>query len=357
MWFVSSQQGEASYEDEKLGGLLTHFFSEAFTAAAADGIGVSIEGMWEYARARTVAYASRRGQRQTPSKLVRNLDARGPVYFAFPRRRTSTLRFDESMQGTFLVRYDESSLVERVEKRSGAALDVAAYEGDVTISRLGADARESAPVRQLHLGGGSVVRLRQPGRPLPGHAPGFVEASLRSKGDLGELALTERRSQSVLLLGGGYRYAHAGPNQLAAANGGAAAVGLVYGRLALGLELGFSTTSTTFPAWSFEEQELSPRLALGLGFDLGGPRLDAEVIGGPILTSVRYGDGASDHRIDKSVGAGLRLLVPIPSVALLSLRAGPALRWSRGIAQSDTADHLFFAPYLQADLLFPVSLD
>ncbi len=204
MWFVSSQAGEFSYEDKIFGGLFTHFLLEGFTQAPQDGIGVSLENLWEYARQRTSTFAAKNGRAQNPEKIVRRLKSRSPIYLSFPTERTAALIFDAAIEGTFLVQYEQAALVEHIVKPAGLRLEVRTHDGDVVLTRLGGSG-PAVPNQRLTLAKGSRVLVR-PGEVAKAPiAAGFTEVPIRSKGGLTELSFTERSNQTVLGIGAIYR--------------------------------------------------------------------------------------------------------------------------------------------------------
>lgn len=355
IWFVSSRAGEPSFEDEQLGGLFMHFFTEAFTAAPRDGVGATLEGMWEYAQRETAAWAMRHGRRQSPEKQVRNLKARGPVYFSFPRQRTAQLRFDRDVQGTFLLRYEQAGLVETIVKRAGEPLEVATYEGEALLSR----ADVAGASRQLSLAAGKVIHVQQIGAAPQVHALGFTDQPVRSKGALPSLELTEPVSRTAVEAGAGYRFALEPAGRLATSPHNLAVwVALERGSFFAALDVSGGLRSGQFEAWSYSLRQLDVRALAGWGFDLGGPRLDVAAIAGPRFSWVRYGSGATRAPLGAWTGGGLRLCWPVPSgkpsVTFSATAAGGAL-WSQGIAIGATRTSAAPAGVLELALGVPLT--
>ncbi|MGC4119972.1 MAG: caspase family protein [Myxococcales bacterium] len=354
MWFVSSRPGELSYEDEQLGGLFTHFFTESFTAAQPDGVGITLESMWEFARRRTAAHAARYGRRQTPERVIRNLKAGGPLYFSFPRTREATLRFHAELEGSFLLNYEQSALVEKVVKAKGTPLDVAVWAGQVSLSRLGPS--EAGVSRQLSLVPGQAILLAPEGLGPRPHAPGFADQAIRSKGELVGIAAVESVPRSELSLGLGYRFQAAEENLLVAGHGVGAGLSLVRGPLDLAVLLGLGRGARAFPSWSYEVLEANLFFAAGYGFDLGHVRLDLEAQAAPALQWGHWSSGARRTSFTAWVGGGARLLIPLP-VPLhpaLEVRGGLGVRWATGVAYADDALHAGLAGSVQAGVLVPL---
>jgi hypothetical protein len=357
MWFASSKANEVSYEDERMGGLFMHYFTEAFTAAPADGVGIPLEAMWEYARRRTSEVAAEHGRIQTPEKIVRSLTARGPLYFSFPRERTASLVFDADVEGTFLIQYAQAGLAERVIKRSGAPLRVLAFDGEVVLSQLQGDGARATPSGRFLLGRGDDVVVRSDRAGVPIHSAGFAESPIRAKGELPGLALTRSRARTELALGAGYRYT-AAPEGAPLAPSQWTAGGWMYrGRMSFGVQLLGGTSSHAFESWSYRLQQIGLLGSAGYGLELRGPRLDLEAEAGPSLLLLRYGSGAGRTAVGGWLGLGARLSVPIPRSnpwLLLHLRPMAGLTVSPGVAAGDGAAHFALAPALEVGLSVPL---
>jgi hypothetical protein len=354
MWFVSSRENEVSYEDERMGGLFMHFLSEAFTRADTDGVGVSLETMWEYARRRTAEVASRKGRVQTPEKIVRSLKARGPLYFSFPHGRASTLRFEAAVEGTFLVQYVNAELTERVEKRAGAPLDIAAFEGEVVLRRVAGGA--PGPFQRFTLGRGELVTVRDAGGREGGRQLGWSENRVRAKGELPGLELARAAAAPELVLGAGYRFGPVRDRALGAAHQLVVDGRVLRGRFSGGLTLGLGAARRSFPSWSYELQELGLQAALGYGLPLGRTRLDLEAAAGPTLALVRYGDGSRRTAWGAWAGGAARLTVPIPARrprVLAWARGALGVAWAPGIAAGDRALRAAAAPQASLGIAVP----
>ena len=357
MWFVSSRPGELSYEDEQLGGLFTHFFIEAFTAAPPDRVGVTLEGMWDYSVQRTAAYAARFGRSQTPEKIVRDLKARSPLYFSFAQDRSARLRFMPGVEGTFLILYEQAALAERVVKRAGEAMEVAVFPGALSLRRVDSRTSQEAS-RRFEIEPGALVLLQPRGAEAAAHGPGFAEVPIRGKGALPEIELTRDAAQSVAALEVGYRFVLGRPELLGADHSVTVGAGVMRGHLALGAEASYGPRRGTYPEWSFREHELGLGVRGGYGFDLGLARLDVELELAASLHLVYYGNGASRAPPGGLAAAGLKLTWPIPQqhpFLLAQLRAGGGALVGQGLAEQDRAQHVAAFPYLGLSLAVPLS--
>ena len=94
IWYVSSSREQESYEDERLGGVFTHFFMEALERADSNGPGITLESIWQYTRANTVEYTQQRKRMQVPEQYIAKLRSSAPIYFSFPMARSSFVRAD-----------------------------------------------------------------------------------------------------------------------------------------------------------------------------------------------------------------------------------------------------------------------
>lgn len=357
VWLASSRAGELSFEDEQLGGLFTHYFTEAFDTAAADQVGVTLEAMWEHARQRTVAHAERFGRRQNPEKIVRQLRARAPLYLSFPRQREATLRFSPDVAGTFVLRYQQSGLVERVDKRPGRPLDVAVFTGQLQLTRADLDGR---PTQSFEVDPGQTVQV-QPERDPLRVGVGEREVPIRSKGALPEVRLTRRDGSWLLSLGLGYRFAWVEEALLGAPHSASLRVHLRRGPLGGGLELGYGPWGRDHESWSYQVHELSLRMWGGLGWTmLGGPRLDLGLVGGPLLEVLRYGSGR--QALPPGGWLGLRGSVELPLPlsrpwVIMTLYAEAGVRAARSVAAADASWYLSPEPSLGLSFGVPLLLD
>lgn len=289
MWLVSSKPDEVSYEDKDLGGLFTHFFIEAFTEARPDGVGVTLDGMWEYARRRTLAHASQFGRTQTPEKLVRKLKTSGPVYMSFPAQRSAILAFAPDIEGTFLLRAADGALVEKVLKPKGAALEVPVFAGWLTVSEPAGQGAMPEPVWSIELKPGErltvLPRVADQGPP----PPGYDDLPIRAKGGRVEV-ISRRREETSYTLSAGYRF-DGPPNDFAAVTHlGVLRLTYMRGPLSVSVEGGFGGGSQAFDAWSYDASAQRIGLDVGYGTTWGATRLEFIAGAGLDRVAVTYGD-------------------------------------------------------------------
>lgn len=355
MWFVSSQAGELSYEDKTYGGLFTHFLLEGFTQAPQDGIGVSLENLWEYARQRTSTFAAKNGRAQNPEKIVRRLKSRAPIYLSFPTQRTAALIFDAAIEGTFLVQYEQAALVENIVKPAGQPLEVRTYDGDVVLTRLGGGG-PSVPNQRLTLARGARVTVRSGDAAKGAVAAGFTETPIRTKGGSTELSFTERAPQTVFGVGAAYRATWIAGSVLGSTH--AAGAGLQFARGPIGVSANITAgeTGESFAAWSYRLRQIAVDAFAGYGFDLGGLRLDVELGGGPRWWNVSYTDGTRRDPLGGWAGAAVRLSLGLPRLdpwLLIQVRAGLGAQIAQGLAARDDRLYAVPAPVFEAGLVFP----
>ncbi len=180
IWYVSSGSGQLSYEDATLGGVFTHFFIEGMTSARSDGPGITLDSVWQYARAHTVAYTAERRRAQVPEQYVAKLRSGAPVYFSFPLERTATLALSDTVEGRFLLTYAGGNLTEVFDKRKGAARRLSVFPGEADLQWI--DDGNTLWKRRVQLTAGSVVTVGNPGAPTLRPAVGERSLTLTSKG-------------------------------------------------------------------------------------------------------------------------------------------------------------------------------
>lgn len=355
MWFASSRPEELSYEDDRLGGLFTHFFIEAFTRGRPDGVGITLDAMWEYARRNTLAHASRYGRSQTPEKIVRNLKARGPLYFSFTEDRSASLVFDPAVSGTFLLRYGYGALVEKVAKQPGEAREVPVYPGKLILTRI--DSEKAQPSRHLDLAEGDQVHIRPLEALASLSSPGYGKLPIHSKGHIPGLELSLEAPAVLLSVGAGYRYSVISDGVLGTPHSAALDVWFARGPLALGLEVSYGSDSQDFDTWAYRLREIGLRLFAGVGFDLGGPRLDIEAGAGILFMDLKYASDRLREPLGGWLGAGARFGLPIPfrnPLVILQAQILLGARMSQGMSYSDRDSYWSFDPTFLVGLVVPV---
>ena len=292
MWLVSSKPDEVSYEDKDLGGLFTHYFIEAFTQARPDAVGVTLDGMWEYARRRTLARANEFGRTQTPEKLVSKLKTSGPVYLSFPRRRSATLAFASDIEGTFLLRAADGALVEKVLKPMGVPLEVPVFAGQLTVSEPAGQGAMPSAVWSVNLAPGERLTVRPRSADQGPPPPGYNDLPIRAKGGRTEV-LTQRRVQSSWTLSAGYRFDGPTNDFVAVSHLGVLRLTYMRGPLSVSLEGGYGGAGDDFATWSYGTTAQRLALDVGYGTGWGSNRLEAIAGVGLDLVQVAYDDDAT----------------------------------------------------------------
>ncbi len=356
VWFASSRPNELSYEDQELGGLFTHFFIEAFTGADRDGVGITLDDMWEYARRRTLRMVAKYGRSQTPEKFVRSLKTRGPLYFSFPEQRSARLVFDPMTQGTFLLRYQYGALVEQVVKPAGRRLEVPVYHGKLSLSRLDQTRAEDRATQHFQLARGAEVRIRPRGIAQKRERIGYQDVPIRSKGQIPDLELTLRNYQPALALETGYRYSLIQSRLLGNPHLAVFGASLCYGPFSFGLQAGYGSMVQHFDSWNYRLNQWDLRGLAGYGIDLGTLRWDLELAGALSFFDLKYSSGQTRHPRGGWLGGGTRLSLPLPFQRpwlILSARVHLGMRLSQGIARDDTESHRAFDPAFEIGLSIP----
>jgi hypothetical protein len=356
LWFVSSRPNELSYEDEELGGLLTHFFVKSFTNAPQDGVGITLDSMWEYARRKTLAHVGQFGRSQTPEKIIRHLKARGPLYFSFPTKRSASLVFEESVSGTFLLHYQHGALVEKVKKRTGRQKEVAVYQGRIALAKLDSDRSQEAYTRYLDVAPGSKIHIHaSDSKPLVSSL-GYGQIPIQSKGEIPGLDMSLKTAQTKFALGTGYRFNLVNSRILGTAHQAQVNSWFVYGPWSLELGFAYGRARKDFDSWGVKIDEYDVNLSLGWGIDLDFMHLNFEAIGQLTFFDVVYHSNNQRNPIGGFVGAAIRASWPIPIAnpwVILQTRLGLGGHIAQGMAYLDQKTYFLFHPILEAGIYMP----
>ncbi|MCB9544192.1 MAG: caspase family protein [Myxococcales bacterium] len=338
VWLMSSRPDEISYEHERLGGLFTHYFLDAFTAAPADRFGVSLDAMWEHARRQTALHARRLRRAQTPQRVARRLTETGPVYLSFPRARTARLVLGAAVEGEFFLSYPDETLVERVAKRKGAPLEVAVLAGPLVVSAVAADGT-ARPLWSTRVA--EAARLwMDAGEGGAGAAPpGFERAGVEAKGASAWSLRSVEPADGWWLA----TSARAAPLDGVAASAWGGEMGVVWvdGMATAGAAVGVSGRGDVLPAWSSRLMAVTGRVEGGVGYAGRWLRVDALAQAGAEVGWQRFGDGWTQARSTGSGGLAGRLWVPLGRWAVVGdaalrggradgLGAGSGARWFLG---------------------------
>ncbi len=353
MWFASSQPNQVSYEDAHLGSLFTHFFIKSFTKAQRDGVGITLENMWEFARKRTVAHAQRYGRHQTPEKLVRHLRSQGPLYFSFPRQRKARLRFGTDVSGTFVLRHKRGGLVERIVKKKGVPLEVQTFVGPARLSRITSDSQSAQPPKMLNLTASSVVEISAKD-PFP-TSP--VQTPIRSKGDVSKRFRPTRFADQTWSMSAGYRFMDTHPTALGASHIIEAGASMRREVVTLGASLSYGLKRGSFDVWSYDLDEIGIGALAGLGRPLSFAHFELMGEARLLWHRTTYGDDTDRSTLGAQFSAHLRALVPVPlrkPVIYVVPQITWSLRLSEGTAQQD--DESFYitsAPGAGISVVYP----
>ena len=282
IWFVSSDAEGESFEDERLGGVFTHFFIEAMERAERDDLGISVDRIWEYAREKTVSYTTARHRPQYPERYIAKLRSGAPIYLSFPSRRSASLSLSTELSGRFALVYSQGHHTEILEKGAGQARMLSIYPGALYIQSV-EKKRETTPPREVTLRPGDVLRLRHTARkaavPVGTRAHDIaVSDSAHSGGRL--LAETVRAGLSILV-GLGYGMAVANPDLLQSLHNGGLPMRFDYRQMVVKAAVSAGYASARFPSWQYALVKVGGSVTGGIAVDLDTVRLDATVgVGG-----------------------------------------------------------------------------
>ncbi|MGC4116292.1 MAG: hypothetical protein QM765_17300 [Myxococcales bacterium] len=349
MWFASSRPDQVSYEDKRFGGVFTHFFVEAMERAPATGVGITLEDVWEYARAHTQSYTSAAARPQTPQKLVRNLTSTGPLFFSFPARRSATLAFEPAVSGRFLLRYDTGQFSEVVTKAKGEPLQVAVYPDSLLLERLDDGGRQ-----QVSLAASETVWVRESAGWSSSHSVGARQVALSAKGSkLEGLVLTREESHFSGLVDLGYRLAVGPRFGTTPLHGLKAGFRVDRGIWLLRLGYAFGRESQSVPAWSYTLERHGGEVGFGAAASLGAFRLGPILSGRVSQATVAYSDGERRSRLGWAGALGLNVLWRPPQRSLplyVTAEIGAQAEWARPAAPMSAPWALSLAPELSLGL-------
>ncbi|PKN56728.1 MAG: hypothetical protein CVU56_14750 [Deltaproteobacteria bacterium HGW-Deltaproteobacteria-14] len=340
VWIASASRGEVALEDQR-GGIFTHHLVAAFTHAPGGQVGRSVTDLFEYARARTMRDVEALGHRQTP-RIRLNLERTAPLYLSFHQDRLARLRFDPELGGTFLISYEDGTLLERLVKVPGRAAEVGAYPGRVRIYRAGEGAAVAMPWTEFRLASGQeavITRgsLRSEARERRG---------VRSKGAVG-VEVTLEDLPSPWRLGLGHRFDVAGATLLGTPLNWRLEAWLGRDDLELGAALAFGHgRSERYETWGYRAEQLELELTVSPGVPLGAFRLHGDLALAAQLHLQTFDDGADRTRAGAAARLGARLVFPAWGPVTLSLATGAGLRLAPGVAEG--ADDLGVQPLFYA---------
>jgi hypothetical protein len=309
VWFVSSGPDQPSYEDEKLGGVFTHFFINALEKAEREGPGIPLDRIWSYSQSNTVEYTSSRNRRQTPQQFIAKLKASGPLFFSFPMERNATLVLSESVQGQFILTYADGQLTERINKPAGQRREVAVYPGQARLMML----KDGKVVGQqeLELQPKNILVLRSGPDPDPTENLGQRNFKLWEKG-FGDQTLVATTSlpASRWLIGAGYEFILLPSGLTALRHGVSLAARFDHSHLMAGVRLGYGRGQETFETWRYHVDALSLGLNAGYGLDFGPTRLSFGGVFNLAYLWQNFEDGKGRNAWLFQPGVMVRMLYP-----------------------------------------------
>lgn len=324
VWIASASRGEFALEDRE-GGLFTRHFVEAFTRAPEGPVGRALDDMFEYARSRTLRDAETLHHRQTPRIRI-NLTRTAPLWMSYLSERSAKLVFDEDVEGTFIISYADDTLLERIVKPVGDALEVSAYAGRIKVYRAKGVGRDSMPWAEFRLGTGEEARIRP-----TSSARGADEVEgVRFRGDVGVLVdLGSERPRWGL--GVGYSWSRLDPNALGVEH--RIAIGARFATPAWDLDAALrgGTDRASFETWGYDLQETGLELGLGRRVFEGAVAVAFRAEGALLFLAQEFEDGASRRSLGASGWLGLDLELPLPGPLVAALRVGSGLRWTSGL--------------------------
>jgi hypothetical protein len=310
VWYVSSGPGQESYEDKELGGIFTHFFTEALKNAAPEGPGITLDSIWQYARGHTVEYTAERKRTQLPERFIAKMRSGAPIYFSFPVSRTATLVLTEAIEGRFALAYAASNLTELFDKTRGKRRNLAVYPGNGKLMRLENGKAVSKQDFSLTPGSTLVVSALKDSAPSPN--VGEQADTLTGKG----LSVTQKVSVTTikpglsLMLGAGYMFDMTAKELLYARHGFLLPfrVDLKHAVMEAAPSYGFD--NRTFSSWGYQVQKAGFKLSGGYGFDLGPVRLTGAVAFTFAYLWQKYDSGEKRESMQFSPTAAVNVLYP-----------------------------------------------
>jgi hypothetical protein len=342
IWYVSSAPGQASYEDDQLGGIFTHFFIEALERAEPAGPGITLDRIWDYTRQHTVQYTAERNRRQVPQQHIANLTASAPIYFSFPKKRDATLVFSEGITGQFALSYAGGQLTELVSKTAGKRKDLAVYPGKAQLALLGKG--KLVGISEITLTSGQALVLSTaPEAISPDPALGERSLTLWEKGAGGQTLIAKAAGPGVSLLGGaGYAYDLGPEDMLIPSHGLSAKLRLDYARIWSALSLNYGFGNRDLESWSYRVDAVGGELSGGYQYPLSRLfNLNAGIAAGAARLWQKYGDDTRREgwQIEPSVKLGaLYHQAGLPFAIEITVSAGPA--WSPGTGAD--ADYFWY---------------
>lgn len=330
-WLFSSGPDEKSFEDATLGGVFTHFFTEALTRAPSDGYGITLDAIWDYARTRTTTFANRHARAQTPVRVNRTV-AKGPLHFSLRPQRPSILVLGPEVFGKVALYY-AGDLLLAFDKVAGTTLEKRVPSGTADIIIVKGDARQTIDGARFAPGARVFVDPHAAVRPTPR----FGRALTVAKGADADLhVLVEDPDATTFLLGAGYGSAVGPDVLLAPLHTVSLAARLDHGPWVAGLSVGYGFDDRAFSAWGYDADGVVVGGRFGYGVDLGSTRLAAHASGSYGALWQRFDDGASRRGHVVSAGGGLSAAFDLGAALVLEAHVDGAARQTKGAGDGST---------------------
>lgn len=291
IWYVSSGSNQESFEDERLGGVFTHFFIKALEQAEVSGPGITLENIWQYARSHTVEYTARRKKNQIPEQYISNLRSNAPIYFSFLSRRSASLELSETLSGKFALAYKTGNYTQIFEKKTGNKKTLPVYPGIARLIFTNRDNQVATRTVTLKAGEKLILRTMHDIAPLP--APGEHYEPLMEKGAGADLNFAAMRVKAglSLLTGIGYSYGLENSRILFSRNNVFLPLRFDIGHLFVSTQFQYGYDSREYPAWRHQVHETGARVGAGYAFILPRSRLGVgAAFGGAYMIQI-YDDG------------------------------------------------------------------
>ncbi len=355
VWFTSSRPDQVSYEDSRFGGVFTHFFIEAMQRAKADDFGISLENIWNYARSHTISHTQKTGRPQTPQKIIRDMTSTGPMYFSFSQKRAASLVFDSEIEGSFLIRYGNGHLTEKIEKHAGKVLTVPIYTGELILEKLASAEKQRTQGhrknRQLvQVEKGARIRIAQSSAWQAQKWPGYIEEQLSTKGgQLDDMVVCKRSPNLDGSISLDYRAAFGPQFAASVTHNPTLSFRLDRDWLNARLRMAYGRKSQEFSSWGYNLERSSLGVEAGPAFELGTLRLAVVLSLSLAYREITYRDGQKTFDASLGLGTAISLLIPLvknPLPIYLDLVAGADLERLKPVAPVSAVSDWDFVPWV-----------
>ena len=272
VWYVSSGSNQASFEDKRIGGVFTHFFIEALENGEVTGPGITLENVWQYARAHTVEFTAERKRIQAPEQYISNLRSNAPIYFSYVKSRSATLILSKELEGRFALAYKMGNLTEVFEKKAGTESVLAVYPGSARLVLV--DRNNNITSRKVMLSSGEKLILGDMIDPSITPKLGERIETLYQKGASIETTVTASRVKKglSLLAGLGYRFNFSHNQLLFSRHGFSIPLRFDVGQTYFGVEFKYGIDKRNYPAWFHTVHDIGGRVFGGYGVDVNSYR-------------------------------------------------------------------------------------